>query len=84
MGGDGKAVCFIADAFYQITFKGMRLKNERFRLPRYKDMDDALSIRKLDNGWELLVAIADPTAYVAEGSELDQEAANEPNLGEAA
>lgn len=38
-------------------------------------MDDALSIRKLDNGWELLVAIANPTAYVAEGSELDQEAA---------
>ncbi|WP_323890066.1 exoribonuclease II [Aeromonas allosaccharophila] len=40
-----------------------------------KDMDDALAIRKLDNGWELLVAIADPTAYVAEGSELDKEAA---------
>ncbi|HHY0819217.1 TPA: RNB domain-containing ribonuclease, partial [Klebsiella pneumoniae] len=32
-------------------------------------------ITKLENGWELLVAIADPTAYVAEGSELDKEAA---------
>ncbi|MGL5948802.1 MAG: exoribonuclease II [Aeromonas sp.] len=40
-----------------------------------KDMDDALAITKLENGWELLVAIADPTAYVAEGSELDKEAA---------
>jgi exoribonuclease-2 len=33
-----------------------------------KDMDDALAITKLENGWELLVAIADPTAYVAEGA----------------
>ena len=40
-----------------------------------KDMDDALAITKLENGWELLVAIADPTAYVAWGSELDKEAA---------
>ncbi|GAA3550733.1 exoribonuclease II [Zobellella aerophila] len=40
-----------------------------------QDMDDALGIRKLDNGWELTVAIADPTAYVAHDSELDKIAA---------
>lgn len=39
------------------------------------DMDDALSIKKLDNGWELLVAIADPTAYVAPNSVMDKVAA---------
>ncbi|GGB50368.1 exoribonuclease 2 [Oceanisphaera marina] len=39
------------------------------------DMDDALSVKKLDNGWELLVAIADPTAYVAHNSDMDKVAA---------
>jgi exoribonuclease II len=39
------------------------------------DMDDALSVKKLDNGWELTVAIADPTAYVAHDSEMDKVAA---------
>ena len=39
------------------------------------DMDDALSIKKRDNGWELLVAIADPTAYVAPNSVMDKVAA---------
>ena len=39
------------------------------------DMDDALSIKKLDDGWELLVAIADPTAYVPHNSVMDKVAA---------
>lgn len=39
-----------------------------------QDMDDALYIQATDNGWQLTIAIADPTAYVAEGSELDKEA----------
>lgn len=39
------------------------------------DMDDALSIKQLENGWELLVAIADPTAYVAPDSVMDKVAA---------
>ncbi len=40
-----------------------------------KDMDDALYVETTDNGWKLLVAIADPTAYFEPGSELDKEAA---------
>lgn len=40
-----------------------------------KDFDDALSIRKMDNGlWEIGVHIADVTHYVREGSILDDEA----------
>ncbi|MBQ3469314.1 MAG: VacB/RNase II family 3'-5' exoribonuclease [Bacilli bacterium] len=40
-----------------------------------KDMDDAVSIRELDNGNFLLgVHIANPTYYIEEGSYLDQEA----------
>ncbi|SFX00334.1 exoribonuclease II [Marinospirillum alkaliphilum] len=39
------------------------------------DMDDALAITPLDaGGWELKVAIADPSAYVLEGSAADIEA----------
>ncbi|MFI3331211.1 MAG: ribonuclease R [Rikenellaceae bacterium] len=40
-----------------------------------KDFDDALSIKKLDNGnWEVGVHIADVTHYVTPGSVLDVEA----------
>ncbi|NDW10898.1 ribonuclease R [Dysgonomonas sp. 520] len=39
-----------------------------------KDFDDALSIRKLENGnWEVGVHIADVTHYVEEGSIIDKE-----------
>lgn len=42
-----------------------------------KDLDDALSVRKLDNGhWEVGVHIADVSHYVTPGSVLDMEAAN--------
>lgn len=38
-----------------------------------EDMDDALYVRELDDGsLELTVAIADPTAWIAEGSHLDE------------
>lgn len=40
-----------------------------------KDFDDALSIRKLENGnWEIGVHIADVTHYIQRGSMIDQEA----------
>ncbi len=40
-----------------------------------KDFDDALSLRKLDNGnWEVGVHIADVTHYVSENSKLEEEA----------
>lgn len=40
-----------------------------------KDFDDALSIRKLDNGlWEIGVHIADVAHFVQPGTELDREA----------
>ena len=40
-----------------------------------KDFDDALSLRRLDNGnWEVGVHIADVSYYVVPGSELDKEA----------
>lgn len=39
-----------------------------------KDFDDALSIRKLENGnWEVGIHIADVTHYVLQGSDIDQE-----------
>lgn len=42
-----------------------------------KDFDDALSIRKLDNGlWEIGVHIADVTHYLKVGTILDKEAVN--------
>lgn len=40
-----------------------------------KDFDDALSIKKLDNGlWEIGVHIADVTHYVEQGGIIDEEA----------
>lgn len=40
-----------------------------------KDFDDALSMRRLDNGnWEIGIHIADVTHYVAVGSAMDTEA----------
>ncbi len=40
-----------------------------------KDMDDALHVTPLEDGWQLMVAIADPTAYIVPGSPMDLEAA---------
>ena len=39
-----------------------------------QDMDDALYIEKNDAGWQLTIAISDPSAYVAEESAMDIEA----------
>src|SRR5208337_5139451 len=45
-----------------------------------KDYDDAISLRKLDNGqWELGVHIADVSAFVQTGSALDVEAKERGN-----
>uniref|UniRef100_UPI0040486D99 RNB domain-containing ribonuclease n=1 Tax=Rheinheimera sp. TaxID=1869214 RepID=UPI0040486D99 len=40
-----------------------------------QDMDDAISISSTATGWELRVAVADPSAYIEAGSALDQLAA---------
>ena len=39
-----------------------------------KDLDDAISVKKLDRGWELGVHIADVSYYVREGTLLDESA----------
>lgn len=40
-----------------------------------EDMDDALYVEKTADGFKLYVAIADPTGYIDENSDLDAEAA---------
>ena len=42
--------------------------------PDARDHDDAVFAEKLDDGWRVIVAIADVSAYVTEGSALDREA----------
>lgn len=37
-----------------------------------QDMDDAISISSTATGWQLLIAVADPDAYIAQGSKLDE------------
>jgi ribonuclease R len=44
-----------------------------------RDHDDALSLRKLRDGWELAVHIADVSHYVVPGSSLDSEARERGN-----
>lgn len=40
-----------------------------------QDMDDAIAITQTSTGWQLQIAVADPDAYIAAGSTLDQIAA---------
>ncbi len=48
--------------------------------PDAKDYDDAISLRKLDDGgWELGIHIADVAHFIEEGSALDVEAADRAN-----
>ncbi len=42
---------------------------------RTQDIDDALYAQSSSDGWDLYVAIADPTIYIAPGSALDKEIA---------
>lgn len=39
-----------------------------------RDMDDAVYLEANENGWKLLVAIADPSRYIAPGTPLEEEA----------
>ena len=39
-----------------------------------KDLDDAISVKKTEKGWELGVHIADVSHYIREGTQLDQAA----------
>ena len=36
-----------------------------------RDMDDALAIQAVENGWQLTIAIADPAAYIQPNSDAD-------------
>ncbi|MDC9726295.1 MAG: ribonuclease R [Candidatus Thioglobus sp.] len=44
-----------------------------------KDFDDAVFAESTDNGWKLVVAIADVSHYVAEGTALDNDAIERGN-----
>ena len=44
-----------------------------------QDMDDALYVEATDKGWQLTVAIADPSAYIPAGSAVDKEARRRGN-----
>jgi ribonuclease R len=44
-----------------------------------RDHDDAVYAEELDDGWKVIVAIADVSAYVTEGSALDKEAEKRGN-----
>ncbi|MEM6411289.1 MAG: VacB/RNase II family 3'-5' exoribonuclease, partial [Pseudomonadota bacterium] len=44
-----------------------------------RDHDDAVYAEQLDNGWRVIVAIADVAAFVTEGSDLDREAIKRGN-----
>lgn len=44
-----------------------------------RDFDDAIAVRRLSDGWELAVHIADVSHYVKPGSALDKEAAKRGN-----
>lgn len=41
-----------------------------------QDMDDALYAEQTENGWKVLIAIADPTEFIAPGSAIEKEAFN--------
>lgn len=47
--------------------------------PDAKDYDDAISIKRIDGGWELGVHIADVAHFVRAGSALDEEAKSRGN-----
>ena len=47
--------------------------------PDAKDYDDAISIKRLDNGWEVSVHIADVGEFIEQDSPLDQEALSRGN-----
>ncbi len=48
--------------------------------PDAKDYDDAISLKRFDNGdWELGIHIADVAHYIAPGTELDEEAKERGN-----
>ncbi|GBE07016.1 MAG TPA: ribonuclease R [Gammaproteobacteria bacterium] len=44
-----------------------------------RDFDDAVLSRKIDTGWQLIVAIADVASYVKKGQPLDKEAVKRGN-----
>jgi exoribonuclease II len=44
-----------------------------------RDMDDAIYLQKIDSGWELFTAIADPSKHIQIGSPLEQAARERAN-----